>query len=241
MGGMLRSMLRCAVIPSAARDPQLLFGNRGAIVPSWRRYGRRLESGTKVQSFSEVPVLCFRALGAILAAFWLIGSGCVIRAQGEKMPIQNCGNLATQAEMNDCAVAEAHKADVALNAAYRELLNKTRDNKTATERVVAAERAWVVFRDAELAAVWPVAKGENPNLLYGSVHPLCYYNELARMTWERVKTLKDLMSYQEGDVCSSGLAQRSESDEPGTCSPAQGKAKYPRSLNLRTHAAAAGQ
>ena len=186
-------------------------------------------------------MLHFRALGAILAAFWLIDTVGVIHAQGEKTPIENCGNLSTQVEMNDCAAAEAHKADVALNVAYRELLGKVKENKTATERVVAAEKAWVVFRDAELAAEWPVGKGENPNLLYGSVHPLCYYNELARMTWERVKTLKDLMSYQDGDVCSSGLAQRNESDEPCTHSSAQGKAKVARSLNPRIHAAAAGQ
>jgi uncharacterized protein YecT (DUF1311 family) len=38
-------------------------------------------------------------------------------------------------------------------------------------KVVAAEKAWIAFRDAELAAEWPVPEGENPNALYGSVHP----------------------------------------------------------------------
>lgn len=186
-------------------------------------------------------MLQVRALGAILAAFCFMGTVGVIHAQGEKTPIENCGDLATQRDMNDCAAAEAHKADVALNAAYRELLSKLKDNKTATEKVVAAQRAWIVFRDAELGAEWPVGKGENPNLLYGSVHPLCYYNELARMTRERAKTLKSLMTSQEGDVCSSGLAQRSKSNEPSTCHPAHGKAKAPRSSNRRIHAAVPGE
>jgi uncharacterized protein YecT (DUF1311 family) len=120
--------------------------------------------------------------------------------------------------MNACAAREAHKADEVLNSTYRELLNQIKDDKTATERVVAAEKSWIVFRDAELAAEWPVPAGENPNVLYGSVHPLCYYNELAAMTWDRLKTLKDLMRNQEGDLCSSGLAKSCHGDASHACS-----------------------
>jgi hypothetical protein len=39
-------------------------------------------------------------------------------AQGEKTATELCGDLHTQAEMNDCAAAEAKKADAELNAAY---------------------------------------------------------------------------------------------------------------------------
>ena len=159
----------------------------------------------------------------ILAFITVFGSVVFIHAQSEKTPAQVCGDLHTQAEMNDCAAAEAKRADVALNAAYRDLLRKVKENKTATLRVIAAEKAWVVFRDAEFAAEWPVAEGENPNLLYGSVHPLCYSNELATMTWERVRTLKNLMKNEEGDVCSSGLAQNGHGDGPH-CTLAAGKA-----------------
>jgi uncharacterized protein YecT (DUF1311 family) len=127
--------------------------------------------------------------------------------------------------MNDCAAAEAKRADAALNATYRDLLNKVKENRTASQKVVTAEKAWIVFRDAELAAEWPVAEGENPNFLYGSVHPLCYFNELATMTWERVKTLKNLMRNEEGDVCSSGLAQNGHDDGPRGCKPTTGKAR----------------
>lgn len=147
---------------------------------------------------------------AILAVLCLMATLGATHAQDDKTPIETCGNLHTQAEMNDCAATEAKKADDALNVAYRKLLSKVKQNKTATEKLIAAEKAWVAFRDAELAAEWPVAEGENPNLLYGSVHPLCYYNELATMTWQRVKTLRDLMRNEEGDVCSSGLAQQDQ-------------------------------
>jgi Uncharacterized protein conserved in bacteria len=136
----------------------------------------------------------------------VLGGACFIQAQPEKRFAVNCGDFSTQTEMNECAAKQAKRADAALNATYRELIEKIKGDKTATERVIAAEKAWISFRDAELAAEWPVAKGENPNVLYGSVHPLCYFNELEAMTWERVKRLKELMQSAEGDVCSSGLA-----------------------------------
>jgi len=140
-----------------------------------------------------------------------------VHAQAVKTVIESCGDLNTQSDMNDCAATVAKKADEALNATYAELLNKVKENKTATEKVVAAEKAWIVFRDAELAAEWPVAEGENPNILYGSVHPFCYYNEFATMTRERAETLKELMQSEEGDVCSSGLAQTGQYFRGRTC------------------------
>jgi uncharacterized protein YecT (DUF1311 family) len=162
---------------------------------------------------------------------FLVGAAGLSHAQSEKTPIESCGNLHTQSEMNDCAATEAKKADTILNATYRQLLSKVRENKTATERVVAAERAWIVFRDAELAAEWPVPDGENPNTLYGSVHPLCYYNEFAAMTWERVKALKELMRHEEGDVCSSGLARSGQGEASRTCNSNSDKPKVRSSRN----------
>jgi uncharacterized protein YecT (DUF1311 family) len=180
----------------------------------------------------EVPVLrfrvCARVWRTIFAAIFLFGSVSPSHAQGVKTPIEICGNLHAQSDMNECAAMEANKADAALNATYRELLSKVRENKTATDKVVAAEKAWIVFRDAELAAEWPVSKGENHNALYGSVHPLCYYNELAAMTWERVKALKELMRNEEGDVCSSGLAQSGQSDASRTCNLEKPKVRRSR-------------
>ena len=164
-----------------------------------------------------------RAWRAIVAALCVLGMVGLCHAQGEKTPIEKCGNLHTQAEMNDCAATEAKRADAALNEAYKELLRKVKENDIATRKLVAAEKAWIVFRDAELAAEWPIAEGESPNLLYGSVHPLCYYNERATMTWERVKTLKDLMRNDEGDVCASGLAQHGQNEGTRTFKSASRK------------------
>jgi uncharacterized protein YecT (DUF1311 family) len=143
----------------------------------------------------------------ILVALSLLGSACQSDAQLDKTAIESCGNLHTQSEMNDCAARKAHRADDALTSTYQEVLGKLKSDKTATARMVAAERAWIAFRDAELAADWPAADGANPNLLYGSVHPFCYYNERTVLTLERLKTLSDRMKHEEeGDVCSIAIA-----------------------------------
>jgi uncharacterized protein YecT (DUF1311 family) len=127
--------------------------------------------------------------------------------------------------MNDCAAREAHKADDALNSTYQEVLGKLKSDKTATARMVAAEKAWIAFRNAELAADWPVADGANPNLLYGSVRPFCYYNERTALTLERLKTLSDRMRHEEeGDVCSIAIASmQSHLDSPPSCGSAATK------------------
>lgn len=153
----------------------------------------------------------------------LLSGGSLCEAQTAKMPAKQCGDSDTQSEMNDCAARKAHEADDVLNSVYRELLGKIKNNNIATSKVIAAEKAWMAFRDAELAAKWPVPDGERANALYGSVHPFCYYSELEAMTWERVKRLKDLMRDEEGDVCASGLAQSGQSDGTRTCSSNAGK------------------
>ena len=162
-------------------------------------------------------IFCRAVRTAMPLLFFLLGFVSTSRAQNEKSTVENCGDLSSQSEMNDCAARAAKKADGELNALYRKLLEKTARDKTATEKVVAAERAWIAFRDAELAAEWPVGKGEDPSVLYGSVHPLCYYSAYAAMTRDRLNTLKALMQHVEGDVCGSGLAQGRQREPSRTC------------------------
>jgi uncharacterized protein YecT (DUF1311 family) len=130
-------------------------------------------------------------------------------AQSAAKKHKPCGDYDTQSEMNQCAAEEAKAADDALNTTYREFLAKLKGDETATTRAIAAEKAWIAFRDAELASDWPVAKGENPNIQYGSVHPFCYYNEFAALTWDRIRVLRGRMKREEeGDVCSVQVAMR---------------------------------
>lgn len=116
------------------------------------------------------------------------------------------GGHETQAEMNQCAIDEFRNADKRLNETYKELLDKLRNNKTALSKVIAAERAWIAFRDADLAARWPLAPGENPQVL-GSVHPFCFYEALTEMTNRRTDELRYLSFPLGGDVCGGPLAK----------------------------------
>jgi len=127
-----------------------------------------------------------------------------IKAQSKRC---GSGGHETQAELNQCAIDEFKNADKRLNETYKQLLDKLKNDKISQDKVIAAERAWLAFRDAELAAIWPVAPGEDPNIRYGSVHPFCYYEELTAMTERRTKELRDLMSPIEGDICGGALAK----------------------------------
>jgi len=129
---------------------------------------------------------------------WVCLSPPCLLAQSKSRP---CGESGTQAEMNQCAAMEAKAADRHLNEVYRAMLSKLKSNKIATQKLIAAQRAWIAFRDADLGAMWPIESGENPNQLYGSVHPFCYYLALTEITEQRTKELQQRSVHLEGDVC----------------------------------------
>ena len=64
---------------------------------------------------------------------------------------QDCEAPGTQAEMNACAGIAYEEADAALNAAYAEV--RARLDEAGREQLVATQRAWIAFRDADCAAV----------------------------------------------------------------------------------------
>jgi uncharacterized protein YecT (DUF1311 family) len=57
--------------------------------------------------------------------------------------------------MNHCANLDAQSADADLNRVYEELLSKLKNDSVATKRLRAAQRAWIVFRDAHLQELYP--------------------------------------------------------------------------------------
>ncbi len=133
----------------------------------------------------------------------LLAIGLPMKAQSKPC---GSGGHESQAEMNQCAIDEFKNADKRLNETYKELLDKLKSNKTALNKVIAAERAWIAFRDAELAARWPLAPSENPQAL-GSVHPFCFHEALTEMTNRRTDELRYLLFPVEGDVCGGPLAK----------------------------------
>ena len=63
----------------------------------------------------------------------------------------------TQAEMNRDACEKFKKSDAKLNQAYKRILADYQKDKLFIEKMKLAQRAWLAFRDAHLAAVYPAA------------------------------------------------------------------------------------
>src|SRR5258705_9124611 len=120
----------------------------------------------------------------------------------------------TQAEMNKEACDEYKKADVELNAVYQQVLRENKGQTLFLKKMQAAQRAWLVYRDAHLAALYP---GANPQAQYGSVYASCRCFALADTTRKRVDELKLWSTgVPEGDVCTgSGKVRLSEVSSAG--------------------------
>lgn len=104
----------------------------------------------------------------------------------------------SQMEMNAAACDAAKKADVELNAVYQAVLKKAAGDKVLTAKLKVAQRAWLAFRDAELAARYPAEDKSE----YGSIFNLCWCNSLADLTQRRTAQLTPWRDgIPEGDAC----------------------------------------
>lgn len=104
----------------------------------------------------------------------------------------------SQMEMNAAACDAARKADVELNAVYQAVLKKSAGDKVFTAKLKAAQRAWLAFRDAELAARYPAEDKSE----YGSIFNLCWCNALTELTRRRTAQLMPWRDgVPEGDAC----------------------------------------
>jgi uncharacterized protein YecT (DUF1311 family) len=94
----------------------------------------------------------------------------------------DCHAATTQADLNRCASARARQANVALNSAWRRLLATSDPARPA---YVAAQRAWIRYRDAECAAEAHLSQG-------GSMHPMVEAACIADLTEARTQRIRML-------------------------------------------------
>ena len=104
----------------------------------------------------------------------------------------DCASAVTQFDLNECAYAEFEAADAELNRAYAAAVEAAREAEEyepgAEDRLRAAQRAWVAFRDLDCEAVAPATPGA------GSMQPMAYAGCLAGLTDQRAY---DLWAYAE--------------------------------------------
>lgn len=112
-------------------------------------------------------------------------------------------NAQTQLELNEKACAADKKADAEMNKVYQRILSENRADQLFVQKMRAAQRAWLVFRDAHLEAMYPAA---DKRTAYGTVNPMCQCLELEKLTDERVKVLRQWVDgLEEGDVCGGSI------------------------------------
>lgn len=108
----------------------------------------------------------------------------------------------TQLELNDCAFGEFQQADNELNAVYQKILKEYANDPIFIEKLKKAQLAWLKFRDAEMAAIFP----EEKPTYYGSAHPMCHSSWMTQLTQQRTKELRRWLNGRiEGDICAGSI------------------------------------
>jgi len=124
-----------------------------------------------------VAAVCVAALMASLAA-----------ASAADM---SCKSPKTQMEMSACAGKDAQAAEAELNHVYGQLIAKYDEpNRNA---LILAERAWIVYRDAECAYETALSVG-------GTIHPMMVGLCMTAKARVRTKELTDQLNCKEGDL-----------------------------------------
>ena len=117
---------------------------------------------------------------------------------------QTCNQKAhTQLDINSCAGSELSAADKELNLVYQAILKKHKDNKKFLSSLKTAQQAWLLWRDAELKAIYPEG---NDAKEYGSTITACWPQQVAALTRDRTKQLRKWIDgVEEGDVCAGSV------------------------------------
>jgi uncharacterized protein YecT (DUF1311 family) len=106
---------------------------------------------------------------------------------------QACSEAPDQSTMNLCADKAFKKADAELNTLYKQIGQRLKDNADATKLLVAAQRGWVGFRDAE-------CKFASSGVSGGSAYPMIYSGCAERVTRTRITELQSYLNCREGDT-----------------------------------------
>lgn len=112
----------------------------------------------------------------------------------------------TQRDMSQDACRAFQQTDRDLNEVYRRILDEYASQPPFLDRLRASQRAWIVFRDAHVEAIFPEADKLEA---YGSAYALCRCAVLADLTARRVNDLRQwLTGAKEGDVCRGSMRIR---------------------------------
>ncbi|MDF2619904.1 MAG: hypothetical protein K0S00_2563 [Xanthobacteraceae bacterium] len=105
---------------------------------------------------------------------------------------QDCADP-TQMGLDQCAGAAFKKSDARLNQIYGQISARLSGDAPTKAKLVAAQRAWIAFRDAECAFRAAGVEG-------GSIHSMTVTLCRTDVTDRRVTELEPLLKCEEGDT-----------------------------------------
>jgi uncharacterized protein YecT (DUF1311 family) len=140
------------------------------------------------------------------ASWWfLLGLALPVSAPAAGADVA-CYATGSQAGLNACAASELTKADQQLNTVWKTIQVKYKDQPVFLEKLKASQKLWLQFRDAEVAAHFPLGKGEDAGTQYGSAYPMCVSQLQTELMQQRIEQLQAwLKGAQEGDVCAGSI------------------------------------
>jgi len=103
-----------------------------------------------------------------------------------------CNPDGTQSEMNVCAGDDYAVADKKLNKTWKALMTKEKANKAYVKSLRKAQKAWIIFRDLEVAAMF-ACDGEDIRVCWGSMYPLLQQTAMTEITVARTKRLQQFI------------------------------------------------
>lgn len=111
---------------------------------------------------------------------------------------EDCSDPMTQTAMNLCAYREFEQADADLNAVWKDVAAEMKRLDAQTEhddgrpgyfdQLLAAQRAWLAYRDAHCASEGYLTRG-------GSMEPLMVSGCKTALTKARTEELQELMDW----------------------------------------------
>ena len=106
---------------------------------------------------------------------------------------QDCTHATSQMAMNVCADQAYRKTDAELNAVYKQINDRLKDDKETIKLLVSAQKAWLAFRDAECTFSTSASA-------QGSVYSMLVAQCRDGLTSKRIDELKTYLRCEEGDM-----------------------------------------
>jgi len=96
----------------------------------------------------------------------------------------DCNNAETTYDMKDCALQDFQAIDKELNSVYKKLMNLL--DSGGKQKLKTAQKAWIVFRDAQAKFSADYARG-------GTLERLLFQRSQVDTTQKRVVELKSIL------------------------------------------------